>query len=145
MKLFNRAAAIIIRDNHVLTHEALDPDGLPYQALPGGHLEPGEFAPACLVREFDEEFGVSIEVEHLLYVAEGIWIKRSKPKHEVVLYFVARLVPPNAVVQSREAKIAARWLALDGGLNRLFPAWLRTELPRRAAEGWSGPGRYMTS
>jgi ADP-ribose pyrophosphatase YjhB (NUDIX family) len=145
IKLFNRVAAIVVRDGYVLTHEALHDDGLPYQALPGGRLEPEETATECLVREFEEEFGAALVVDHLLYVAEGFWCERGKQLHEVVLYFVAHLVDPNAEIQSLEKKISARWLPIEGGLDRLFPEWLRQELPRRAEEGWDEPVRYIVA
>ena len=143
IKLFNRVAAIVVHDGYVLTHQSPDDDGVPYQALPGGRLEPDETAPECLVREFWEEFGVEVVVDHLLYVAEGFFVEGGKHKHEVVLYFVAHLADPDVDVRSREEKIEARWLLLDGELARLFPAWLRDELPRRVAEGWNGSVRYM--
>lgn len=142
-KLFNRVAAIVVRDGHVLTHEAQHEDGELYQALPGGRLEPDETAPECLVREFREEFGVDLIVDHLLYVAEGFFTERGKHKHEVVLYFVAHLANAEVDVQSREKKISARWLPIDGGLDRLLPEWLRADLPRRAVEGWIEPVRYI--
>ena len=141
--LFNRVAAIVVRDGCVLTHQSLDDDSVPYQALPGGKLEPRETAPECLVREFGEEFAVDLVVEHLVYVAEGFFVERGKHKHEVVLYFVAHLVDADAEVRSREKQIEARWLRLDNELDRVFPAWLREELPRRVKEGWDMPVRYM--
>ncbi len=145
IKLFNRVAAIVVRDGYVLTHQSLDDDGIPYQALPGGRLEPDETAPECLVREFREEFDVELVVDHLLYVAEGFFTERGKHKHEVVLYFVAHLAEPSLEVSSREKKIEARWLRIGGELERLFPSWLRDELPRRMAEGWNEPVRYIVA
>lgn len=145
IKLFNRVAAIVVRDGHVLTHEALNEQGQPYQALPGGKLEPDETAIQCLVRELREEFAVTIEVDHLAFVGEGLFLKRGKQMHEIVLYFVAHLVDPEAEVQSQESKIQARWLPVAGGLGRLLPQWLRNELPRLAAAGWEGPARYLVS
>jgi ADP-ribose pyrophosphatase YjhB (NUDIX family) len=145
IKLFNRVAAIVVRDGYVLTHQSLNDDGMPYQALPGGRLEPDETAPECLVREFREEFDVELVVDHLLYVAEGFFVERGKHKHEVVLYFVAHLAESGVEVRSREKKIAARWLRLSGELERLFPAWLRDELPRRVVEGWNEPVRYIVA
>lgn len=145
IKLFNRVAAIVVRDDSVLTHQSLDDDGVPYQALPGGKLEPHETAPECLVREFGEEFAVDLLVHHLLYVAEGFFVEHGKHKHEVVLYFVAHLVEPDAEVRSQEKQITSRWLRLHDELERLFPAWLRDELPRRVAEGWDGPVRYIVA
>ena len=142
-KLFNRVAAIVVRDGCVLTHEKVGSTGSIHQALPGGKLEPEETALDCLQREFTEEFGVRVQADHLLYVAEGFWRRHNRRLHEVVLYFLAHLADPQAEVRSREPHIAARWLALDGGLGQLLPAWLREELPRRAAEGWDGPVRYV--
>ncbi|HEX6291554.1 MAG TPA: NUDIX domain-containing protein [Herpetosiphonaceae bacterium] len=144
-RLFNRVAAIVVRDGCVLTHEALDRQGQPYQALPGGKLEPDETAVECVKRELAEEFGAAVEVGQLLYVAEGFFMRRGRRQHEVVLYFAARLVDPAAEVASREAKIQARWLPIQGGLGRLLPQWLREELPSRAAAGWDGPTRYLVS
>jgi ADP-ribose pyrophosphatase YjhB (NUDIX family) len=143
IKLFNRVAAIVVRDGYVLTHQSLDDDGVPYQALPGGKLEPHETAPECLVREFREEFAADLLVDHLLYVAEGFFVEGGKHKHEVVLYFVAHLADAAAEVRSQEKQIEARWLRLNDELERLFPPWLRDELPRRAADGWDEPVRYM--
>jgi len=145
IKLFNRVAAIVVRDGFVLTHQSLDDDGVPYQALPGGKLEPDETASECLVREFREEFAVDLVVAHLLYVAEGFFTECGKHKHEVVLYFVAHLAEPNVDVRSREKKIEARWLQLDSQLDRVFPTWLRDELPRRVVEGWDEPVRYIVA
>lgn len=143
IKLFNRVAAIVVRDDSVLTHQALDDDGVPYQALPGGKLEPDETAPECLVREFREEFEVDLVVDHLLYVAEGFFVEQGKHKHEVVLYFVAHLADPHVEVRSQEKQIEARWLPLPDELERVFPTWLRGELPRRMREGWNGEVRYI--
>jgi ADP-ribose pyrophosphatase YjhB (NUDIX family) len=145
IKLFNRVAAIVVRDGCVLTHEALDSQGVPYQALPGGKLEVDETAIPCLKREFQEELGVDLHVDHLLYVSEGFFLRRGQQMHELVLYFVAHLADPQVEVRSRETKIKARWLPIAGGLGRLLPQWLREELPRRAADGWDGPVRYLVA
>ncbi|HEY0607286.1 MAG TPA: NUDIX domain-containing protein [Herpetosiphonaceae bacterium] len=145
IKLFNRVAAIVVRDGCVLTHEALNEQGQIYQALPGGKLEPDETAIQCLVREMREEFAIAVEVDHLAFVGEGLFLRRGKQMHEIVLYFVAHLVDPEAEVRSQESKIQARWLPIEGGLGRLLPQWLRSELPRLAAAGWEAPARYLVS
>lgn len=145
IKLFNRVAAILVRDGRVLTHEALNEQGQLYQALPGGKLEPDETAIQCLVREMREEFAIEIDVDHLVFVGEGLFLERGKRMHEIVLYFVAHLVDPEVEVRSQEQGIQARWLPLEGGLGRLLPQWLRGELPRLAAAGWEAPARYLVS
>ncbi|HEY1014345.1 MAG TPA: NUDIX domain-containing protein [Herpetosiphonaceae bacterium] len=147
MKHRVRVAAIIVREGRVLAHEAAGRDGL-YHALPGGKLEPGEAADECLRRELLEEFAAEIAVGRLLYVAEGWWLdgkRGDKPRHELALYYLARLADPGAAIRSREPRIAAAWLDLRDGLGRLLPGWLRGELARRAAEDWAGPARLVSA
>ena len=148
MKLFVRVAAVIDRAGMLLTHQA-EERGQIYHALPGGHLEAGETTAACLGRELMEEFGVEVEVGRLLYIAEGMFIagrKHPKPKHEIVFYYRAMLRDPSAEVRSLEApRIIAGWLPLAGGLDRLYPDWLRATLPADAASGWTGPTRHIVA
>ena len=144
-KLFHRVAAIIVRDGHVLTHESEDRDGVTYQALPGGHLEPDETATECLVREMREEFDVVLAVDRLAYVAEGFFARGDRQLHEVVFYFVAHLEDPDVEVRSREKHIRARWLAIDGGLSTLLPSWIRTSLPQLASGGEERPIEYVVA
>lgn len=148
MKLFVRVAGVIDRAGMLLTHQS-EALGEIYHALPGGHLEAGETTAACLGRELLEEFGAEVEVGRLLYVAEGMFVagrKHPKPKHEIVFYYRAMLRDPSAEVRSLEApRIIASWQPLDGGLDRLFPAWLRSALPADAASGWTGPTRHIVA
>ncbi|GGU96234.1 hypothetical protein GCM10010495_02670 [Kitasatospora herbaricolor] len=67
-----RAAAVIIRDGHVLMvrERGRGPsgrhDGHEYWTLPGGGIEPGESAEQAVVREVAEEVGlVTRSVRHL--------------------------------------------------------------------------------
>lgn len=147
MKHRVRVAGIIVRDGRVLAHEASGPGGV-YHALPGGKLEPGEAAGDCLRRELREEFAAEIEVGRLLYVAEGWWLggrRGDKQRHELALYYLARLADPAADISSREPRIAAAWLDLRNGLGRLLPSWLGGELARRADEDWGGPARLVSA
>ncbi len=143
MKQFIRVAGVLVRGREVLAHQAVA-DGYVYQALPGGHLEPGETTPSCLQREMREEFGIEVAVGRLLYIAEGLFRDGRKPKHEIVFYYWMHLVDPAAEVRSlEEPKITARWLSLDAPMAHLYPRWLEPELRRLDQDSWLSPPRHV--
>lgn len=89
-----------------------------YCYLPGGHVEFGESAAAALARELQEEAGLAVQVGQAMLVAEGAFIARGKPHHEVnVVFHVeqpggdddADSAPPPPV-DSREPEIAFDWV-----------------------------------
>jgi ADP-ribose pyrophosphatase YjhB (NUDIX family) len=79
-----RAAAIAIRDGHVLIHRATFQD---YWSLPGGRVEWGESSEQTVARELEEELGVRGEVAHLLFVRESVFSDQGKRYHELGYYF----------------------------------------------------------
>ena len=63
-------AAILIKEGRILAAQRREGDarGGTWE-LPGGKIEPGESAPACLARELQEELGIQIQVgQHLITV-----------------------------------------------------------------------------
>lgn len=65
-KFVIRSRAIIVHEGKLLVvRHAHNPS---YAALPGGHLEPGEGPQATLIREIEEELGVTPTLGRLLYV-----------------------------------------------------------------------------
>lgn len=79
-----RAAAIAIRNGHVLIHRATFQD---YWSLPGGRVEWGESSEQTVARELEEELGVRGEVAHLLFVRESLFSDQGKRYHELGYYF----------------------------------------------------------
>ena len=146
MKFFVRVAVTIVRDQKLLVYRS-EQQGISYCALPGGHLEVGETTEQCVVREFAEEFGIAIQLERLVYVAEGMFMagrKKPKPKHEIVFYYRAHLQDPMVVVRSREEPtIYADWLALDSDLAELYPQCLRPILPTDYLDRWRACPRQI--
>jgi ADP-ribose pyrophosphatase YjhB (NUDIX family) len=68
-----RYQAAIIRDDHVLLLRVIDrASGATFWLLPGGGMEAGETAEACVQREVMEETGLHVNVERLLFVAPDI-------------------------------------------------------------------------
>jgi 8-oxo-dGTP diphosphatase len=56
-------AALIVRDDEVLCCQRSEYQALPLKwEFPGGKIEDGESAPEALVRELDEELGITAEI-----------------------------------------------------------------------------------
>ncbi len=64
-----RPCAVIIIDNKLLTLKYIYNETTIF-AIPGGNLEFGEKLEVALKRELQEEIGLEIEVQNLLFIAE---------------------------------------------------------------------------
>ncbi len=68
MLCYTRCQGAIIRDHQILliTHRE-HATGRTYWVIPGGGLEPGETPEECVRREMQEETGLEVRVERLLF------------------------------------------------------------------------------
>ena len=80
-----RVGGILIQREHVLCQSAGE-EG--FWFLPGGRAEVGESARTSLLREMQEELGVVLQIERLLYVVENFFRDASDAWHELGLYFL---------------------------------------------------------
>jgi ADP-ribose pyrophosphatase YjhB (NUDIX family) len=80
-----RVGGILIQDEHVLCQAA---SGENFYFLPGGRAELGETASAALLREMQEELGVLMNIERLLYVVENFFADANDTWHEIGFYFL---------------------------------------------------------
>jgi 8-oxo-dGTP diphosphatase len=71
---------IFIKDNKVLLTKAR---GYINTFLPGGHIEFGESAKAALVREVEEELGISCKVGRFLGLVEHKWEEHGRLNCEI--------------------------------------------------------------
>lgn len=79
-----RVGGILIHRGHVLCQAA---ERRGFWFLPGGRAELGESATITLFREMQEELGVDVKVERLLYIIENFFTNAHGTEHEVGLYF----------------------------------------------------------
>jgi len=87
-----RVRGVIVReDGAVLMDRTHHPDRDVFYWLPGGGLEPGETSEQCLQRELMEEAALEIEIGRLLYVSENLFVESGDYRHEIILYFLARI------------------------------------------------------
>ncbi len=86
-----RAGIIVIQEGKILLVPHYNIDAAPVQwYLPGGGVEFGETVKDAAVREFFEETGLRVRVEHLLDVNEVI--HHEKPYHSLTIIFTGSII-----------------------------------------------------
>jgi ADP-ribose pyrophosphatase YjhB (NUDIX family) len=84
-----RATAVLIEDGNILLVEQNVSASVPRTwSLPGGTLEFGEPLEACLIREMQEETGLHVAIERLLYVCDRI----ADGRHVVHITFAIKRI-----------------------------------------------------
>ena len=79
-----RVAGVCVEDGHVLLHRIAEMD---FWFLPGGRAEVGETSEESLRREMQEELGISVHVDRLLWVVENFFGLGGQSYHELGLYY----------------------------------------------------------
>jgi ADP-ribose pyrophosphatase YjhB (NUDIX family) len=140
-QVFNlRASAVVCHDGQVLLHRA---EGDQFWTMPGGKVQMGETGADTVQREMQEEIGVAVQVERLLYISEEFFDYNDSRYHEVGMYYAVKL-PPDAdlldTTRTHEGeedgtlqpmRLMFKWFALDtlDSLELpLFPAVLTEKL-----------------
>lgn len=90
IRFTNRVVGVAIDRGRVLLHRT---DDMNFWALPGGRAELLEPSPQTLVREMQEEIGVTVRVDRLLWVAENFFTYGPRQHHELGFYFLMYLPP----------------------------------------------------
>lgn len=135
-----RIVGVVIHNESVLLHRA---DHEPFWTLPGGRAEHGETAEQTIQREMLEELETEVAVDRLLWIVENFFEYDGLSYHELALYFLIRLPPGSAPLNSEafdgaeaDVPLRFRWFPLRRetlAALPLFPAFLPgglTDLPR---------------
>jgi 8-oxo-dGTP diphosphatase len=90
-----RVNGICVQDQKILLvkHQSIGPAGF-FWSPPGGGMEFGSSASENLEREFQEETGLKVKVEELLFVHEFL----NVPLHAIELFFSVVIVHGNLTV-----------------------------------------------
>jgi len=120
-------------DEFLLAKQKTEPNTF----LPGGHMEPGEYAEESLRRELKEELGLDSEIGRFVGVLEHKFTdKKGKEYEEINLIFEVKIEEENP--SSIEGHLEFLWSPpvefktrklLPSSLPELLEKWEKTELP----------------
>lgn len=116
-----KAVAVIRSAGRVLVERGVDPaTGDRFYRAIGGHIDFGERAAQTVVREWREEYGLTLADVRPLGVVENLFTYAGRPGHEVVFAFEGRVVEPEVYRQEElegtdpdGKRHQALWISLD--------------------------------
>lgn len=117
MKRFNiRVYGICINENKEILLSDESFKGHEFTKFPGGGLEWGEGTRECLIREFQEEFQLEIEVCELFYLTDFFQASAFSEVDQVISVYYHIKLPKNTDMLSQTGDKGERlhWVQLSG-------------------------------
>ena len=83
--IFNyRVVGVLVKEGHILIHKSVNDSNW---SLPGGRVKILEQAQNGLQREFQEELGIDVQIERLLWSVENFFKYNEDNFHEIGFYY----------------------------------------------------------
>lgn len=80
-----RVAGILFHKNKVLIHRLISDN---FYAFPGGRVEMFESTENTIIREMNEELGINVRVNRLLWICEHFFTHNDSKYHEICFYYL---------------------------------------------------------
>ncbi len=120
MKAFNlRVYGLLIEDNQILVSDECR-NGFSFTKFPGGGIEFGEGVYDALIREFNEELGIEIQVDALFYVNEFLQLSAFNENHQLISFYykvssseLEKITVGNHEVPHNEEGEKHRWVCIE--------------------------------
>jgi 8-oxo-dGTP diphosphatase len=120
VKAFNlRVYGLLIEDNQILVSDECR-NGFSFTKFPGGGIEFGEGVYDALIREFNEELGIEIQVDALFYVNEFLQLSAFNENHQLISFYykvssseLEKITVGNHEVPHNEEGEKHRWVCIE--------------------------------
>lgn len=136
-----RVCAVILDGNRIL---AMHDERSPYFYLPGGRVMLGETAEQAVIREVQEELGVTPKISRALWLNQAFFTEDvdGLRYHELCVYFLMDIADTNLLERGSVFTLAEgrhihtfEWLAFDRLQDEYFyPIFLKKEIYKLPSE-----------
>ncbi|MDF2547489.1 MAG: hypothetical protein K0R93_2387 [Anaerosolibacter sp.] len=132
--IFNfRVAGILLYEDQVLIHRSMKDD---FYAFPGGRVEMFEQTEDTIVREMEEELGVTVRVDRLLWICEHFFTHENHQYHEICFYYLIECKDASLLgrgnlfyVTEGKTEFEFRWVPLEKVQDEsLYPTFIKRRL-----------------
>ena len=137
---YHRTVGVFLNRGRVLLHQI---DDNPYWSLPGGRGEEMESSRTGIMREMQEELGVNVTIERMLWAVENFYHRKDVDHHEIGFYYLLSLPEDHELYQRQgpfpgeepAVPVQFQWHSLEALKDmRIFPAFLPEKLDNLSGE-----------
>ncbi|WP_297430026.1 NUDIX hydrolase [Clostridium sp.] len=132
--VFNfRVAGLLFDENKVLVHRLIKDD---FYAFPGGRVEMFETTETTIVREMNEELGINVKVNRLLWICEDFFNHNDNKYHEICFYYLIEYKDNNILnkedlfyITEGKNEFEFRWVDTKYIKNEtIYPAFIKDRI-----------------
>ncbi len=130
-----RVCGIILHDEKIL---AMQDERSPYFYLPGGRVKLGETAEEAVVREIEEELGITARIIRPLWLNQGFFKEETDglQYHEICIYFLMDILDTDLfskgdtfLLQEGKHRLSFEWLQYERLQHEHFyPVFIKKEI-----------------